>query len=205
MSHSLSQKDINVESMAEKTLEDEKIVSELLEGILSKNDTLRYNCYKVLIQISEKTPETLYQEWTHFENMMKSNNAYYKSIAVQIIANLTLLDGENKFEKIFDRYYDMLNDSVIVARNVVVNSGKIVKAKPELQRKIIKKLLNIDKTNQKHKGLVKGDSIEAFDSFFDEIENKEDIVKFVREQLNCESPKTRKRAKQFLTKWEHKI
>ena len=205
MSHSLSQKDINVESMAEKALEDEKIVSELLEGILSKNDTLRYNCYKVLIQISEKTPETLYQEWTHFENMMKSNNAYYKSIAVQIIANLTLLDGENKFEKIFDRYYDMLNDSVIVARNVVVNSGKIVKAKPELQRKIIKKLLNIDKTNQKHKGLVKGDSIEAFDSFFDEIENKEDIVKFVREQLNCESPKTRKRAKQFLTKWEHKI
>ena len=205
MSHYLSRKDVNVESMAEKALEDEKFFSKLLEGILSKKETIRYNSYKVLIQISEKKPETLYQEWTHFENMMKSNNTYHKSIAVQIIANLTLVDVENRFEKIFDEYYDMLNDSVIVARNVVVNSGKIVKAKPELQMKIIKKLLNIDKTNQRHKGLVKGDAIEAFDSFFDEVENKEDLVKFVREQLNCESPKTRKRAKQFLSKWEHKI
>ncbi len=205
MSHYLSRKDVNVESMAEKVLEDEKFFSKLLEGILSKKETIRYNSYKVLIQISEKTPEILYKEWTHFENMMKSNNAYHKSIAVQIIANLTLVDVENRFEKIFDKYYDMLNDSVIVARNVVVNSGKIVKAKPELQMRIIKKLLNIDKTNQRHKGLVKGDAIEAFDSFFDEVENKEDIVKFVQEQLNCESPKTRKRAKQFLTKWEHKI
>lgn len=205
MSHFLNRKDVNVESIAKKSSKDEKIVSELLEGILSKNDTIRYNSYKVLIQISEKTPENLYHEWNYFEDMMKSNNAYHKSIAVQILANLTIIDLENRFEKIFDEYYDMLNDSVIVARNVIVNSGKIAKAKPELQMKIIKKLLNIDKTNQKHKGLVKGDAIDAFDSFFEEVKNKEDIVKFVREQLKCESPKTRKRAKQFLTKWEYKI
>lgn len=205
MSHYLSRKDVNIEGIAEKALKNEKIILELLEGILSEKDTTRYNSYKVLLQISEMTPESIYPEWAYFESLMKSSNAYHRSIAVQILANLSRVDVENKFGKIFDEYYTMLNDSVIVARNVAVNSGKIAKAKPEFQMKITEKLLNIDKTNQKHKGLVKGDAIEALDLYFEEIENKETIVKFIREQLNCESPKTRNRAKQFLIKWKNKL
>lgn len=198
----LNRKDVDVKSVAEKALKDEKMLLELLEGILSKEDVIRYNSHKVLYQISEKSPETLYHEWNYFESLLKSKNAYQRSIAVQVLANLTRADIENKFEEIFEEYYNMLNDSVIIARNIVVHSGRIVKAKPELQGKITDILLNINGTNQKHKGLVKGDAIEAFDQYFEEAKNKEMILKFVREQVNCESPRTRKIAKQFLLKWE---
>jgi len=155
----LNRKDVDVKSVAEKALKDEKMLLELLEGILSKEDVIRYNSHKVLYQISEKSPETLYHEWNYFESLLKSKNAYQRSIAVQVLANLT--------------------------------RGKITDI-----------LLNINGTNQKHKGLVKGDAIEAFDQYFEEAKNKEMILKFVREQLNCESPRTRKIAKQFLLKWE---
>jgi len=50
--------------------------------------------------------------------------------------------------------------------------------------------------------LVKGDIIEAFDEYFEEAEDKREIIEFVKEQLKCDSPKTRKIAAKFLEKWE---
>jgi len=49
--------------------------------------------------------------------------------------------------------------------------------------------------------LIKASVIEAFDEHFEEAESKGKIREFVRGQLNSESPKTRKRAKEFLDKW----
>jgi hypothetical protein len=129
-------------------------------------------------------------------------SAYWKLIAVRIIANLTKADIENKFEEIFDQYYNLLNDSVIIAGHLASDSWKIVKAKPELQTKITNRLLNIDKTNHKHKELIKAGSIESFNEYYEEAENKDEIIEFVREQLKSQSPKTQKKAKEFLNKWE---
>jgi len=197
----LSKKSVNVESVAKKALKDKKVLSELFTGILSKNDTSRYNCFKVLHLISGLHPEALYHEWDFFADWIDSDNAYQRLIAVRMIANLIRADTENKFERILDKYYNLLNDSVIVAGHLTANSGKIAKAKPKLQTKITNKLMNIDKTKQKHKDLVKAGAIEAFDEYFEEAENKEKILEFVKEQLNCESPKTRKKARVFLKKW----
>ncbi len=190
----------DTERLAKEAVKDRKLLSELLEGLLSKKDETRYSSFKVLLLVSEEYPEVLYPEWDFFADLIDSDNAYHKLIAVRIIANLTRADTENKFEGTFDKYYDLLNDSVIVAGHLTANSGKIAKAKPRLQTEITDKLLNIDKTKQKHKDLIKAGAIEAFDEYFEEAENKQKILEFVKEQLNCESPKTRKKAKVFLKK-----
>ncbi len=111
------------------------------------------------------------------------------------------VDIQNKFDMIFDTYFDLLNDSVIVAGHVTANSGKIAKAKPQLQTKITNKLLSIDETKQKHKDLIKAGAIESFSAYFEESPDKKRIINFVKQQLHCDSPKTRKTAKEFLTKW----
>jgi len=198
----LDKKDFSVENIAKKALQDEQIIAELLEGILSKKEPIRYNSFKVLLLISVENPKVLYPKWDFFMDMINSDNAFWKFIAVPLIANLTNVDIKKKFEKIFDKYYDLLNDSVVVAGHITANSGKIAKAKPELQSKITNKLLNIDKTTQKHKDLIKAGAIESFSEYFDEAKNKEEIIEFVKKQLNCESPKTRKKAKEFLKKWD---
>jgi hypothetical protein len=201
MSLDLRKKDTDVKGIAEKALKNDDLISELVKNLKSQEETVRYNSYKILLHITEVKPDVLYSSWDFLEDMLDSKNTYWRSSSAQLLGNLTAVDSKNKFEKIFDKYYDLLNDSVIIAANITANSGRIAKAKPKLQAKITAKLLNIDKTNQKHKDLIKAGAIESFDEYFEEAENKKKILKFVKKQLDCESPKTRKKAKEFLEKW----
>lgn len=199
----LVKKDADIEGITKKALKDKKILSELFQGIQSKKETIRYNSFKVLMRISEEHPEVLYPKWDFFVEMLDSDNSYWRLSAVRLIANLTKADIKNKFEKLFDKYYNLLNDSVIVAIYLAGDSGKIARAKPKLQARITARLLNIDKTQQKHKDLVKGSAIEAFSEYFEEIKNKKKIIDFAKSLLKGESPKTRKIAQELLAKWEN--
>lgn len=201
----LSKKDVDVESVAKNVLKDEKVFSELLEGITSKNETIRYNSFKVLMLLSEEHPEVVYPEWDFFVNLLTSKNTYHRTSGVNIIAALTSADKEKKFEKIFDQYYNLLDDeSVIPAAKLAGNSGKIAKAKPELQTKITERLLSIDGTHHAshRKELIKAYVIESLSEYFEEAKDKKKIIEFIKKQLDSESPKTRKAAKEFLEKWD---
>jgi hypothetical protein len=194
-------KDDKIEYIANRALKNKDDLLKLFEGILSKDDKIRYDSFKILNFLSEKNPEILYSRWDLFKSLMYRDNDYLKLIAVKILANLTSVDKENKFQIIFEKYYGLLNESVIVAGHLAASSGKIAKAKPEFRLKITNILLNIDKSKQKHKDLVKAYVIDAFDLYFKESENKNEILQFIRNNLNCNSPKTRKKAKDFLRKW----
>ncbi len=188
--------------MAKKeAIKNERSLPELLEALKSKDDTERYNSFGVLLRLSEQQPKSLYPQWDFLADMLDSDNAYRKLIAVRLIANLTRADTEGRFEKIFDKYYNLLGDSVIIAGHITANSGKIARAKPKLQAEITNRLLNIDMTIQKHKDLVKAGAIESFGEYFEESKDKEKIIEFVEQQLDGESPKTRKIAREFLKKW----
>lgn len=201
----LRKKDADIKSIATKALKDEKLLSELLENLTTKRETIRYNSSKVLNSISREHPEVLYSKWDLFVKLLCSDHTYWKCSAIPIIANLTRADTENKIEKIFEKYYGLLNDkSFIPAAWVAAHSGKIARAKPHLQTKITNKLLEIDKThhNPERQDLIKSGIIESFDEFFEGIKDKKKIIEFVKNQLECKSPKTRKLAKEFLKKWE---
>ena len=200
----MGKKSIDVESVAKEAIKDDDVLAELLDGILSKKETIRYNSFKVLLLISEEHPELLCPKWDFFVGLLESDNTSHKYIAIYIIANLTRLDKENNFEKIFDKYYNLLDDkSIIPAGHVAGNSGKIARARPKLQTKITDKLLSIDETHHEpeRRELIKGYAIESFSEYFEEAENKREIIEFVKKQLNSKSPRTRKKAKEFLEKW----
>jgi hypothetical protein len=201
----MSNKDIDIEAVAEKALADSGLLQKILDGLASKVETLRYNCHKVLMLISEMNGEILYPKWDYFVELLSSYNSYRKISAVQIIANLTKVDTENRFEEIIDKYYGLLDDkSMIVAIYVASSSGKIVRAKPQLERKITNKLLDIDRTHhpEEHKPLIGAGAIQAFDEYFPKATGKDRIIVFVKEQQNRNGPKTRKIAQDFLRKWE---
>ncbi|MBN2611076.1 MAG: hypothetical protein JXB00_05930 [Bacteroidales bacterium] len=182
-------------------ISDRNTLEDLLEGITSDDETLRYNCFKVLLSISEKVPLKLYTEWNTFYEMLLSSNAYHQMIGVKIIANLTLVDNEDKFEDIANEYFALLNGkSLITARYVASVAGIIAQAKPHLREFITKKLLTIDKTAHKNKDLIVFDAIDSFESFFGESENREQIISFVKKYLKSSSPKTSKKAGEFLKK-----
>jgi hypothetical protein len=196
-------RDANIRNVAEKARRDEKLLSELLDGLKSKDEILRYNCLKVLMLISEEEGTALYPQWDYFVALIAGDNTYWKMSGLQIIANLTKIDTDRKFDKIFDRYYSLLGDKgTIVAANVAANSGKIARAKPYLQDKITDTLLKIESIHPgKQIELIKGHVIEAFGEYFEEAGNKDRILDFVQKQVHSQSPRTKKQAAAFLKKW----
>ena len=199
----MSEKDVNIERLAEKVLADNTLLSELLEGLRVKNETYRYNCSRVLTLISEQHGELLYPEWDYFVSLLSSDNTYHKLSAILIIANLVSVDTESRFEKILDTYYRLLDDrSMITAVYIARSSGKIVRAKPDLEPYITSRLLDIDKTHHEsgRKELIKSGAIEALIEYYSLAEDRTKIIGFVKAQLESESPKTRRMAREFLKK-----
>lgn len=98
---------------------------------------------------------------------------------------------------------------MITAANIIGSSWKIVMAKPYLTEKIIREILNVQNAKYLHKGklssecknIVSGQAIDSFAMFFNKIENKKPVIKFVKAQLNNSRPAVAKRAKMFLKKF----
>lgn len=199
----LQKKDIDPKKFAEKIIKKPDLIKQYLDGFLSKNETYRYNCFKVIFIVSEENPDILYPYWEFFENHLRSKNNYHKMSAVLIIANLTSVDKEKKFERLFDEFYGYLKSKkTITSMYIVKSSGKIAKSKPHLINKITKILLNIEKIHPgKQIELIKSAVIESFSDYFEEIENKKEVIAFVKKQTDSDSPKTRKIAKDFLNKY----
>ncbi len=202
--YDLDKKGIDTRKLAEKALKDKELLQEMLKGIVSKDNTTRSNSFSALQIISEEKPEILYPEWDYFHKMLLSKNNYHKYIAIYILADLTRVDKEGKFNDIFEDYYGILaGDKVMTASHVALNSSKIAINKPELQSKILDRLLNIDNIHQgRQKELVKSYVIEALRKMYPEIEDKERVMKFIKDQLESSSPKTRDLAACFIDRCE---
>ena len=179
-------------------------IEELLKGIESNNAKERDRYFFSLLEISEQTPEQLYFAWDNLINILRKEEVSNKYIAIHLIANLVRADTKNKFEKIFNEYFELLShESPVVSPHVAGTAWKIILAKPHLKTEIVSILLNCDKVNRcRHPELLKSYVIDSLDRCYEILPEKEreHAVKFVSKQINSESPKTRKTAKSFLNK-----
>jgi hypothetical protein len=202
--YNLDKKDVDIKVLAVNAVNDNELFKELMAGILSKDNTIRQNSFKTLQIVARENPEFLYPQWNQFSEMLKSKNNYHKYIAIYLLADLTAVDRENKFEKIFDDYFAILGgDKTMTASHVALNSSKIALNKPELQNKIIDILLNIDNIHQgKQKELIKAYVIEALRKMYPDLKDKAKVMKFIGEQLASSSPKTRDLAACFIERCE---
>lgn len=202
----ISKKNVSVKSIANKVVKDRKLLDDLFENVSSDKAVIKYKSLKVLMLLSEQQPSILYPEWDFFVRLLDNENTFLRTIGANTIANLTKIDNKNKFEKIFDQYYSLLEDeSMINAANIAGRSGIIAKSKPNLQNKITDKLLDIDKTHHSSecKNIIKGKAILSFGEYIGEFEDKEKIIQFVKKELKNTRSATRKKAEKLLKKWEN--
>jgi hypothetical protein len=195
----------DLQAIAQTALVDESYRKQLFELLLpgSKRAQARYNSYRSLILLSESNPELLMPLWGPLVGMLSSSNKDIIFIAVNLLANLASADQQNCFEEIFDTFFNLIGDqSIVVAMHTAGAAGKIAQAQPHLREQITRRLLGIEEVrgSLENSELVKAYAISAFDAFFEESTEQEDILRFVRQQLTSTSPKTRKAAKEFLKK-----
>lgn len=203
MQFSLENKNLDIESVANMAKEDLNSLKYLLDGVLSKDDIVRSNSFEALLFLSKNSPELLYPHWDFFKEMLYSSNNYSKYISVYVLANLTAIDSENKFEEIFEDYFALLGGTrAMISSHVALNSAIIFRNKPGLQIYIENQLLDIDHIHEgKQTEMIKSYVIEALSDIYPRVENKKPIEDFVKNQIDSKSPKTRKKAAEFLEKW----
>lgn len=186
-------------------LKDAELRDFLIENSFAKDETLRYNCVRVLFRALAQRPELFYPYWARFEIMIDSPNGFHRSAAAQGIAYLSSVDEDCRLDSIFRHYLGLLNDSkVMVTHYFIETLGLIYQARPDFRQKIIKTLLDIDQTDHPigRRDLLKADIIYFFDRQFDVLSaaNQKKAIAFAKNQLECTSSKTRKAAREFLKK-----
>jgi hypothetical protein len=195
----IESKTITKAELFEKVEQNFGLLNEVLLGISSS---------KVLMDLSEKYPEKLYPHMQAFIELLNSKHRILTWNSMAIIANLTKVDTERKFDGIFDKYYDFLNDEYMVTvANVIVNSAKIALAKPYLAQKITEKLLKVENISltphltEECRRVIIEKTVESLDTFYEKIEGKEHVVFFVKRQLESPRSSLRKESQRFLRNW----
>jgi len=205
----LGNKSISKEQLLKKVKQNHNLIPEIINGISSPKSTIRYGCAKILMDLSEEQPEKLYPRMNFFINMLDSKYRILTWNAMIIIANLTKVDTENKFDSIFKKYYSFLdNEYMVTIANVVGNSGKIALAKPHLIQKITNELLKVENISttphlsEECKRVIAEHAIKSFDMFFDKIEQKDRVISFVKKHLDAPRKPLQMEAERFLKKWD---
>jgi len=208
LTEALVGKSMTKEELLNRVRQDFSLISFLLSGVDSSKAAVRYGCAKVLMDLSEEHPEKLYPYFDSFINLLDSKYRILTWNAFAIIANLTRVDADKKFDAIFDKYYSFLdNDYMVTVANVVGNSGKIALAKPYLIPKITDELLKVqDISTSPHlteecKRVIAEKTIKVLDLFFDRIDQKERVICFVEVHLDSSRKKLQTAAENFLKKW----
>ncbi|MCJ7470196.1 hypothetical protein MUO74_06835 [Candidatus Bathyarchaeota archaeon] len=207
MLQKLGSKAITKEELLQKAEQDFSLLPALLKGTSSSKATIRYACAKVLMDLSEEYPEKLYPRIDDFIVLLGSKYRILTWNAMAIIANLTRVDRDRKFDAIFEQYYGFLNNEYMVTvTNVVGNSAKIALAKPHLVQRIVAELLKVENIQltphltAECKRVIVEHTIKFFDVFFEKIEAKEQVLSFAKKQLHSTRESLRKEAQSFLEK-----
>jgi len=212
MENPLLQKLVDKSNKREELYEEVKnnfnLLNDVINGVSSSKAAIRYRCAKALMDLSVEKPEKIYPHMDFFVKLLDSEYRILTWNAMTIIANLTKVDSENKFDSIFDKYYGFIDDEYMVTvANVVGNSGKIALAKPYLAQKITRELLKVENIHttphltEECKRVIAQEAIKSFDTFFHLIDNKKEVLSFVNRQLNNSRKTLRTEAERFLKKW----
>ena len=208
LTEALVGKSMTKEELLKRVKQDFSLISFLLSGVDSSKAAVRYGCAKVLMDLSEEHPEKLYPYFDSFIDLLDSKYRILTWNAFAIIANLTRVDADRKFDAIFDKYYSFLdNDYMVTVANVVGNSGKIALAKPYLIPKITEELLKVEDIctaphlTEECKRVIAEKTIKVLDLFFDRIDQKERVICFVEVHVDSSRKKLRTAAENFLKKW----
>ena len=183
-------------------LKDTELRDAIVDGSFEKNETVRYNCSRVLFRAIDQEPRLFYPHWDRFAKMIESPNGFHRAVAAQAIAILVPVDTDCRLDPLLGRYLRLLDDpKVMVAHYFIETLDGIYRARPDLQKKIFTTLLGIDRTKHltPRKELLKADIVMVFDRLFEALsaQERQKAVAFAESAIESSSGKTRKAAKSF--------
>lgn len=202
----ISAADVDVKTFTSHIIQDAPTREAVVRLVLTHPHIMvYYHCYYILDQATLERPDLFYPYWDDLVPLLEHKNSYHRDIGMTLLANLTRVDEQSRFELFFDRYFAHLHDAkFMTAVNCVQNSQKIVRYKPHLMDRILPLLLNMDTLTdypKKQKELMKSFILPIFDELFDSLNNDKAVLEFIKACAASSSPKTKKMAAALLNKY----
>jgi hypothetical protein len=173
-----------IEPLIQKVIDDESF-RQLVIGQLISNDGILvyYHSFLIIDGASKREPSLFYGSWDKIVSLMDYENSYHRNYAMQIIANLTKVDNQNRFEQIIDKYYRQLNDEKFLTRRYcLLNSREIIINKPLLCDPIIDRIILSIRTSEnteKQQNLIISDFISVISDIDFLVKEKKVITEFL--------------------------
>jgi hypothetical protein len=200
----IGEKGADKEALAARVTEDPAVLPEVFNGLKADTARARFGCAALLEIISEKKPALLLPDFDFFVALLDSPNNIFKWVALRILGNLAAADPSNRFEALFDRFFAIIaGPEMIAAANAMQAGATIARAKPEWADRIAREILKVTRAQYKTDeclNIGKAHALDALDSFFDLLQDREPVRQFARDQLENPRPAARKRAERFLRK-----
>ncbi|RQD74472.1 MAG: hypothetical protein D5R97_07800 [Candidatus Syntrophonatronum acetioxidans] len=206
----IAKKEFDRDYFVERVIQEKEVRDLVIHEMLNNEDIMvYYHCYYVIEEASKKRPELFYSYWDQFRSLLDHKNSYLRNMGLTIMATLTPVDDQDRFSEVFEKYMTLMNDEkFMTAQCCIKNLKKIIKQKGHLEEDILEALLDIDSLcsyPHKQKELLKGDILEVFDQVYQGCKRKSEIKVLLKKALSSVSPKTRKRAMDFVEKYQIEI
>lgn len=175
-----------------------------LKDLSSKDPKIKYGCAKNLLAVAKDNPAELYPHFDYFVQLLDNDNSIIKWTAIDIIGHLSKVDKKKKVDNLLDKLFGLLNTGkLITAAHAITALADIAIAKPEYQMKVTNELLKVEHYNYdtvECRNIALGKVVLAISSYFNQLKDKNEVIKFVERQTKNARVATKKKAEQFLKK-----
>lgn len=153
-------------------------IKELVNNLLDKDDKVRYPSFLIL-KYRFQIKDDLYPYWNNFVELLKSDNSYFRTIGLTLIAINTKWDKDKKIEKIIDEYLLHCNDEKLTTSRLAIQGLKDILETTNYSREICNKIVNtllliaLSKRPNSNLKVMTTDIVNIFIDIYKEIDYKE--------------------------------
>lgn len=196
----------------ERAKDDPEFLKIILDGWKYGDGNVRAGCEKILKWISQFEPQTLYDRFEYFCGFLNSPNQILQSAAAAILANLTLVDENDLFQKNIDLYYSQIKGpNMTIAVNLVKSSTVVAENKPNYVGDIIQRCMLVEEgkfQNEDSREIVIGQIVDFIGANSGVnagiIKKRDEIISWLHRQEKSKRIATRKKVRATLEKLEAK-
>ena len=188
---------------ARRPLQDPAVLQTLLDAPLPENkkQAERESAFKALRSLAERRPDLLLPRWDELARMLRCGGAFTRYPAIHLIVARLPADRQRRFERTFVSFFNLLDDEAVsVAAHTARLAAAVVAARPDLEPRVTRRLLAIDRTHFEpgRRDLVKSYALEAMGAYLESTGSRRAIRHFAEGMLASSSPRAVKAARAFL-------
>lgn len=144
---------------------------EHIHALHGTDPNLRYTSFLYIINLTQQPVDWAYEVWDDMLALLQSKDNHQRSIAVQVLSNLTKSDPEKRMLKDFDQLFVVTKDEKFVtARHSLQSLWMVGVVNEDLKKKVVDQLSKRfhECISEKNCTLIRYDILEVFRKIYDQ-------------------------------------